>query len=705
MEDTSNTHRLKDNCRFDFGSGDDDLEAMEREFLSSKTKPAAKVIRRSQAPEIVETVHKKAPASDIGAPAKPAEPVIEPTQHAENSGLEPTGDMFGFAQRMNDAIKEFEVKERLAERDSVSKVRTNEERPREAPKKLSLFAQRRLAKQSQNGGTAATDRTVYTTPGASANNHSFAATFMPKLMAPVPEHSIVDPVVAPQLKPRESGFPEIPTDVATSENPRSEESVNETLPRHTQAADKQGSAYWAGMRDQVSQENEDRLRNMSAEEILEAQSEVQSMLSSDLIQRLLQRKQKQAGQGAPRSAPALDNGKHDSGSTESESEIIAEPEENNKHAKLPKQVRFAEPGSSMDGPVIGDPKSTLPPPPPPAEWVDETGTEIPSVSKSRGAGTIDVDNNETGADSEFYTDMKRKYFPSEMVEEAKLAWILGHNQARSPMEHAVLKNRNRDAKDAAAMAGNDSDEPHNQEDLLARPISHVRFAFDGQIMTEEQSEIPTQAGLHHHGEDPDKPGYTIPELLHLSRSTVPAQRSVSISSLGCILHKINVGAWEVAQSVEVYLGLVDWQAELYFAHGIADSNKTCRAEATVALWTWIVEMSKYKSLVRLATGGDVEAQGAAIPGSEINMLPQPVVAQGVLVNRTFKAFSAILTPAFMDNVYEMVGSSLMPDQQLTLLAECIKCLMNMSDDFGERIRGHGKLSILLQNKYPYLMNK
>ncbi|KAI7831926.1 RPAP1-like protein [Kickxella alabastrina] len=570
MEDTYNTHRVKDNCRFDFGSGDDDLEAMEREFLSSKTKPAAKVIRRSQAPEIVETVHRKAPVSDIVAPPSLPSLLLSPPR-MQKQWFGTDRRHVGFAQRMNDAIKEFEVKERLAEHDSVSKARTNEGHPREEPKKLSLFAQRRLAKQSQNGGTVAMDRTVYTTPGASANNHSLAATFMPKLMAPVPEHSVVDP-----LKLRE-------------------------------AADKQGSAYWAGMRDQVSQENEDRLRNMSAEEILEAQNNV----------------------------------KHGSGSTESESEIIAEPEENN-NAKLPKQVRFAEPGSSMDGPVTGDPKSTLPPPPPPAEWVDEPALKYPD----RGVGTIDVDNNETGADSEFYTDMKRKYFPSEMVEEAKLAWILGHNQARSPMEHA--------------------------ENLLARPISHVRFAFDGQIMTEEQSEIPTQAGLHHHGEDPDKPGYTIPELLHLSRST----RSVSISSLGCILHKINVGAWEVAQSVEVYLGLVDWQAELYFAHGIADSNKTCRAEATVALWTWVVEMSKYKSLVRLATGGDVEAQGAAIPGSEINMLPQP----GVLVNRTFKAFSAILTP-------RLWTISLMPDQQLTLLAECIKCLMDMSDDFASASAG------------------
>ncbi|KAJ2853642.1 hypothetical protein J3B02_003051 [Coemansia erecta] len=117
-------------------------------------------------------------------------------------------------------------------------------------------------------------------------------------------------------------------------------------------------------------------------------------------------------------------------------------------------------------------------------------------------------------------------------------------------------------------------------------------------------------------------------------------------------------------------------------------------------------MSRYKSLVRLATGGQMEqAQGSSLPGPEIEILPKPVVAQGELVSRTFKAFDAILTTSFMDNVYQAIDHSTMAEQQLTLLAECIKCLASMSEEFGQRVCEHSKLIVLLQNRYPFMMNK
>ncbi|KAJ2810900.1 hypothetical protein FBU31_007886, partial [Coemansia sp. 'formosensis'] len=340
-----------------------------------------------------------------------------------------------------------------------------------------------------------------------------------------------------------------------------------------------------------------------------------------------------------------------------------------------KHVRFADPtdlgvGSSEDE---EDDEVSAVPPPPPAEWID----------KSNGNSVVDVDNNEIGADSEFYRDMKRKYFPSEMVEEAKLAWILGHNQAKSPMEKAIQESRRREASATTASPNNVniSGEDRKEEDLMTRPVSHIRFAFDGQIMTELESDTPTYAGLHHHGENPDKPGYTIPELLHLSRSTVPAQRAVAMSTLRCIMHKINIGAWDLVQATEVYAGLLDWQAELYFIHGVRDASKTGRVEATVALWTFVVEMTKYKTLIRLTNGGQMEEECTARPGADINMLATPVVAQGMLVDRTFRALSSLLSEAFLDCLYELVDLSLVPDQQLTMVVEVIKCLMEMSDEF------------------------
>eukprot|EP00916_Digyalum_oweni_P023485 GHVL01038942.1.p1 GENE.GHVL01038942.1~~GHVL01038942.1.p1 ORF type:complete len:814 (+),score=284.09 GHVL01038942.1:1224-3665(+) len=47
-------------------------------------------------------------------------------------------------------------------------------------------------------------------------------------------------------------------------------------------------------------------------------------------------------------------------------------------------------------------------------------------------------------------------------------------------------------------------------------------------------------GLHHHGQDPDLPGYTLPELLYLAQSSSPSQRSLAISTLAAIFNQCRV---------------------------------------------------------------------------------------------------------------------------------------------------------------------
>ena len=59
----------------------------------------------------------------------------------------------------------------------------------------------------------------------------------------------------------------------------------------------------------------------------------------------------------------------------------------------------------------------------------------------------------------------------------------------------------------------------------ASPTSSVRFDLDGKpIPVELSSSLPTHLGLHHHAEG-EHAGYTLDDLLLLSRSTVPAQRA------------------------------------------------------------------------------------------------------------------------------------------------------------------------------------
>lgn len=62
-----------------------------------------------------------------------------------------------------------------------------------------------------------------------------------------------------------------------------------------------------------------------------------------------------------------------------------------------------------------------------------------------------------------------------------------------------------------------------------------RFDFSGKLIDSKVEDDTTRlAGLHNHGQDQDKPGYTIQELLYLSRSTTPSQRIIALQTLGRI---------------------------------------------------------------------------------------------------------------------------------------------------------------------------
>ncbi|KAJ2354649.1 hypothetical protein IWW50_003795, partial [Coemansia erecta] len=474
---------------------DTDLDALQQDFFNSNSKPAATVVRRGQAPPVVAAGSAGVNAANTSTP---------PTKREDKQKASASdGDMLAFAKSMAEAIKEFEVKEKSTDLHPVKEAPEFEPVPQGKPKKLSLFAQRRLAKQQQQQKEEGSTVGLSGTAGPSAG--SSAATFLPKLMAPVAEHTPTEPARPPEQKPRESGFPEIPVDftMANDSAPSNTYAATRTLTDTAPAArtgDPQSAEYWADVRSQVSEENRDRMMSMTEAEILEAQDEIRSAISSETLQRVLRRKKQAAG------------GNNDNREQEPSADQEPPTAQVEKSDKPSKQVRFAE--------SVTDTPAGVPPPPPPAEWVDETSPASADTSY------VNVDDNSTGADSEFYKETKRQLFPPEKVEDAQLAWMMGHKQAKSPMERALHETRQQQARAANAVGGSTNNN-NNDDDasLLARASSRVRFAFDGQIMGEEQSDIPTSAGLHHHGDDPDKPGYTIPELLHLSRSTVSAQRS------------------------------------------------------------------------------------------------------------------------------------------------------------------------------------
>lgn len=96
-------------------------------------------------------------------------------------------------------------------------------------------------------------------------------------------------------------------------------------------------------------------------------------------------------------------------------------------------------------------------------------------------------------------------------ERAKVEWMQNTSQSK-PKEPRKSKKR----------------QPHEEPTL-------ERFDFDGKVLTKEQASAAAHSGLYHHGEDPEAPGYTMPELLYLARSTVPSQRAMALTTIAKIL--------------------------------------------------------------------------------------------------------------------------------------------------------------------------
>ncbi|XP_025028153.1 RNA polymerase II-associated protein 1 isoform X1 [Python bivittatus] len=68
----------------------------------------------------------------------------------------------------------------------------------------------------------------------------------------------------------------------------------------------------------------------------------------------------------------------------------------------------------------------------------------------------------------------------------------------------------------------------------------ARFSLKGELIPPDK-EFPTHMGLHHHGEEAERAGYSLQELFHLSRSQVIQQRTLALQVLGHVVQKAKAG--------------------------------------------------------------------------------------------------------------------------------------------------------------------
>ena len=71
----------------------------------------------------------------------------------------------------------------------------------------------------------------------------------------------------------------------------------------------------------------------------------------------------------------------------------------------------------------------------------------------------------------------------------------------------------------------------------------ARFDLNGVLVTNETL-LTGREGLHHHGNDPHRAGYTLNELLILIESTFPSQKILALNMVGKIMERSNHGLYD-----------------------------------------------------------------------------------------------------------------------------------------------------------------
>ncbi|XP_008054597.1 RNA polymerase II-associated protein 1 [Carlito syrichta] len=73
-----------------------------------------------------------------------------------------------------------------------------------------------------------------------------------------------------------------------------------------------------------------------------------------------------------------------------------------------------------------------------------------------------------------------------------------------------------------------------------RERMQARFNLQGELLAPDV-DLPTYLGLHHHGEEAERAGYSLQELFHLTRSQVSQQRALALHVLAQVISRAQAG--------------------------------------------------------------------------------------------------------------------------------------------------------------------
>ncbi|NXT28112.1 RPAP1 protein, partial [Syrrhaptes paradoxus] len=123
----------------------------------------------------------------------------------------------------------------------------------------------------------------------------------------------------------------------------------------------------------------------------------------------------------------------------------------------------------------------------------------------------------------------------------------------------------------------------------------ARFSLKGELIPAD-ADLPTHLGLHHHGEEAERAGYSLQELFHLSRSQVIQQRTLALQVLGRIVQKARAGEFASSLKGSVLRLLLDAGFLFLLRFSLDDAVDNVMAASVGALRVLLVSLDDEKYL-------------------------------------------------------------------------------------------------------------
>ncbi|GAA5805743.1 hypothetical protein HPULCUR_011268 [Helicostylum pulchrum] len=181
-------------------------------------------------------------------------------------------------------------------------------------------------------------------------------------------------------------------------------------------------------------------------------------------------------------------------------------------------------------------------------------------------------------DKDDLLEMKRQYYADVPAENEKLAWM--DNRFLTADIKAQEAKRLKELEF-------ENNEAHASE--AEKVYRKVRFDLQGHII-DQNKDISVYKGLHHHGDEPEKAGYTLAELFYLARSQVPSQRSMVLTTLGRIIKQAKMHKDQVVWThVLTVFTAKEHSASIYLRSALDDRNLIVLVSAIDALSALVLD--------------------------------------------------------------------------------------------------------------------